>query len=393
MAAWRAMSGVLDGMVLCGYQGWFRVEGDGSNNGWKHYAVNGKFEPGHSHIEMWPDVSELGPDERFATPFRHADGRVAEVYSSVKEPTIRRHFRWMKEHGIDGVFLQRFGNAALDPRFRAPMDEVLKHCRAAAAVEGRKWALMYDLSGLASEDFERLAGDWKELRTRMNLGKDPNDSSYLRYQGKPLVAVWGIGFNDGRAYNLENCEWFLRLLKHNPEWGGMSIMVGVPYGWRTLDRDCAPDPRLHEVLKLADVISPWAVGRYGKMEQIDKIAAPAIREDQAWCDERKISYLPVVFPGFSWHNLRAGEAPLNAIPRENGRFLWKQFTAAKGAGAKGAYVAMFDEIDEATAILPCRSEPPVGASPFVSYQGLPADHYLWLCGEGGRLLRDELPSR
>jgi len=48
--------------------------------------------------------------------------------------------------------------------------------------------------------------------------------------------------------------------------------------------------------------------------------------------------------------------------------LWEQFTTVKGAGAEAAYVAMFDEIDEATAIIPCRNDPPVGGSTFVSYE-------------------------
>jgi len=96
----------------------------------------------------------------------------------------------------------------------------------------------------------------------MASGTDPNDTSYLRYNGKPLVAARGVGFNDHRAYNLENCEWFLRLLKQNPEWGGCSIMVGAPLRLGALyDRDRYPDPRFTKFLKSADVISPWAVGR------------------------------------------------------------------------------------------------------------------------------------
>ena len=53
---------------------------------------------------------------------------------------------------------------------------------------------------------------------------------------------------------------------------------------------------------------------------------------------------------------------------------------------------MFDEIDEGTAIFKCTNDPPVGASEFKTYEGLPSDHYLWLCREGGRLLRGELKA-
>ena len=63
------------------------------------------------------------------------------------------------------------------------------------------------------------------------------------------------------------------------------------------------------------------------------------------------------------------------------------------AGNKSAYIAMFDEIDEGTAIFKCTNDPPIGNSEFQTYEGLPTDHYLWLCREGGRLLRGEVPSR
>ena len=54
------------------------------------------------------------------------------------------------------------------------------------------------------------------------------------------------------------------------------------------------------------------------------------------------------------------------------------------------YQAMFDEMDEGTAIFKCTNTPPVGASRFVTYEGEPSDHYLWLTGMGGRLLRGEV---
>jgi len=50
---------------------------------------------------------------------------------------------------------------------------------------------------------------------------------------------------------------------------------------------------------------------------------------------------------------------------------------------------MFDELDEGTAVFKCTSDVPAGESPFVTFEGLPSDHYLRLCSHGGRLLRGE----
>jgi len=50
-------------------------------------------------------------------------------------------------------------------------------------------------------------------------------------------------------------------------------------------------------------------------------------------------------------------------------------------------VAMFDEVDEGTAIFRVTSSPPTQAH-FVGYDGLPSDWYLRLVGEGARMLRE-----
>lgn len=65
--------------------------------------------------------------------------------------------------------------------------------------------------------------------------------------------------------------------------------------------------------------------------------------------------MPVVFPGFSWHNL-TGEN-LDAIPRLKREFLWSQIIQAKRSGSDMLYVAMFDEVDEGTAIFKCTTPP------------------------------------
>jgi hypothetical protein len=63
-------------------------------------------------------------------------------------------------------------------------------------------------------------------------------------------------------------------------------------------------------------------------------------------------------------------------------------------GAQSAYVAMFDEVDEGTAIFKCIEPPtPELARRFVGFEGLPSDHYLRLTGEIGRLLRGKRSAR
>ena len=380
----------LEGKIFTGYQGWFRAPGDGSGLGFSHYEKHGKFEPGSCSIDLWPDLKDFTPAEKFATPFRHADGGVAHVFSSLHPRTVNRHFQWMKKYQIDGAFVQRFAihgsKEQKDHRRLKFENQKLMLCRDAAIRNDRQWALMYDLSGIANEDFERLAEDWKNLRKRMQLGTDPKDSAYLRLNGKPLVGIWGVGFNDDRKYGLEKTEWFIRLLKDNPDWGGMSILLGVPYYWRDLDRDAVANPNLHRILAIADVINPWSVGRYsGLPDDYAEIVSRQVA-DRKWCDQRKIDYLPVLFPGFSWKNMKGPTSV--SIPRQGGKFLSKQFQATALAGSTSAYVAMFDEMDEGTAVFKCTNQVPIGKSPFETFKGLPSDHYLKLCRDGRRMIRE-----
>jgi hypothetical protein len=379
----------LTGKVVCGYQGWFTAPGDGSGRGWRHYASGGKFEPGRCGIDLWPDVSELDKDELVATPFRHADEKVAHVFSSHNRKTVLRHFAWMKDHGIDGAFVQRFAVETVTPLDLRHCNTVLSHCREGANRHGRCYAVMYDLSGLREGGTKQVIEDWKLLVGRMKIGKDDRDAAYLRHGGRPVVAVWGVGFNDGRKYTLAECEKLVDFLKNDKEYGGFAVLLGVPTGWRTLDADSVKDEALHRVIGKADVVSPWTVGRYRTPEGAADHAKKRWKADLEWCKKQKKDYLPVAFPGFSWHNLRP-KSKLDEIPRLKGRFLWKQYVEAKKAGATMMYQAMFDEMDEGTAIFKCTNDPPEGKSKFLTLEGLPSDHYLWLTGQGGKLLRGEI---
>jgi hypothetical protein len=380
----------LHGKIVAGYQGWFTAPGDGSDQGWRHYSRRGEFRPGQSNIDLWPDVSELDVDEQVPTAFHHADGRPAFVFSSHHRKTVLRHFRWMRDYGIDGAFVQRFVVATRVPLDLRHCNVVLSHCREGANLSGRCYAVMYDLSGLPAGGVQLAIDDWKQLVDRMRVGRGENDHAYLKHQGRPVVAVWGIGFSDGRKYTLAECEKFIEFLKDDPRYGGNTVMVGVPTYWRTLQRDAAADPALHEALKKGDIISPWTVGRFNTPEGAARYAETELAADLAWCREQGKEYLPVAFPGFSWQNMNPGAT--SAIPRRGGEFLWRQYVEARRAGATMLYQAMFDELDEATAIFKCTNDPPVGESKFVAEPELSSDHYLWLTGLGGKLLRGEIPA-
>ncbi|MDB5298092.1 MAG: Xylosidase/arabinosidase, partial [Phycisphaerales bacterium] len=385
----------MAGKVFVGYQGWFAPAVEGTKAKWVHYGNGNKFEPGTSAVEMWPDTTGFDPDELVPTAFRHADGRVANVFDSANPKTIARHFGWMRDHGIDGAFVQRFGVTAKNPPFRDRMDAVLAGVRAAAAAAGRSYAVMYDLSGMKQDEVNAvLRPDWRRLVDELRVTADP---TYLRHRGKPVVAVWGVGFNDGRKYDLAACADLVRYLKKEGAaggGGGVSVMLGVPYWWRGLHRDAVADPALLSLLAEADVISPWAVGRYGTPEEAARRGTEVVKPDLAWAKEHHVDYLPVAFPGFGWSNLQKlrKQPPGKGIDRLGGRFFWSQAVAAKRAGADMLYVAMFDEIDEGTAILPVTNDPPVGATTFKTYDGLPGDHYLWLAGEAGKVMRGQRPA-
>lgn len=376
----------LDGKVVCGYQGWFRAEGDASGLGWVHYGPGKGLAPGTCGFDLWPDLAESTPEERYASPFKFADGQPAPLFSSVHPLTVRRHFRWMKEYGIDGAMLQRFAVGLGHGRGSAAMDLVLQHCNEAAAAEGRSLTVMYDLSGLKPEKFTVVAEDWKKLLAAGQT-KQP---CYQHHAGKPLVALWGLGFSD-RPAAVAEWQTLLQAIKAT----GAAVMLGVPSYWREGKADAWPDPAVRTLIRQADLISPWSVGRYGRPSEVANYAQKVWRPDLQACAETKQGYLPVIFPGFSWHNLsalRGKEARLDQIPRLGGQLLWKQAVAAQQAGAKMIYVAMFDEIDEGTAIMKCGGPRPIGASPFVDLSDVPTDHYLWLTGQIGRMVRGEIPA-
>jgi hypothetical protein len=176
-------------------------------------------------------------------------------------------------------------------------------------------------------------------------------------------------------------------------------MLGVPTYFRDLNIDTNPDPYLHTLIEMSDIVMPWTVQRFTPLVHLfDTVRyEEQVKADIAWCAARKVDYAPCVYPGFSWSNMHnrgrsdnSALYPLNQIPRQKGRFYWSLISAAVDAKATMLYVAMFDEMDEGTAIFKCANDLPAGVR-LCDYEGLPTDHYLWLTGEAGKMLRGEIP--
>ncbi len=377
------------GKVMCGYQGWFRAPGDGSGQGWVHWGRGSEFNPKMCTIDYWPDTGELTDEEKYPTEFKYKDGSTAYVFSSVNKKTVLRHFEWMKEAGIHGVFLQRFINGTEPAQKLYGYTKVLENVREGANTHGRSWALMYDMSGAQNADraIQLFKTDWKRLIDNMKLGKDPHDKAYQHHNGKPLVAIWGLFEN--REGMPEFYNEIIDFVKNDPVYGGFSVMIGSENHWRYGEGE--KYEILREAIKKADIISPWTVGRYRTPDIAEEFIKRMHGPDIAWCKENNIDFLPVIYPGFSWHNLKA-ESPLDQIPRLQGQFFWRQVYENLHAGAKMFYVAMFDEVDEGTAIFKVDQNPPVGESHFLNYNGLPSDHYMWLAGKAQEALQNKLKA-
>lgn len=366
----------MRGKVMCGYQGWFRAPGDGGDT-WIHWSRDPRrITINTVTFEMWPDLNDYSASERYdAGDFTYANGTQAQLFSSQTPSTVNRHFGWMLEHHIDGVYVQRF---VTDVGGRPWMTNVLNHARAAANRTGRIFAITYDMSGTPTNTlFATLTNDWSSL---VQAGV-PTDPRYLHQGGKPVLMVWGF-FADRMEASLAQqiVNWF----KTNPV-QPVTLVGGCQWWWRT-----ETQAGWAEAFRSFDVICPWNVGNY-RVSGTNKFASTGYwAEDIAAATNAGMLYLPVLYPGFSWDNLKQLPPGTSLIPRLGGDFLWKQFFTAAQLHLDMAYVAMFDEVDEGTAIFKVSNTPPTQGH-WVTYEGKPADWYLRLTAEGGKMLIGERP--
>ena len=331
----------LDGKVMFGYQGWFLHPDDGSAYArWRHWGRNKTFSPENITVDMFPDFREYEADELYPTNgFTYADGREAKVYSAYTKKTVVRHMKWIRDYGLDGVFLQRFvSNVIAADNLRRARDTVTANIMDGCEKYGRAFANMWDISGFDPGKMDLIINDWKHLVDDLKITESP---SYLHHRGRPLVSIWG--FTVREEFPESDLQILLDFFKSEstPEKYRATVMLGV-------DHDFHERPAWLDELSQADVISPWAVGRFGNDEGQQNFMNNHVLPGQDWCDQRNVDFLPVIWPGFSWANLKY-DVP-NKRPRRGGNFFWTQATRVISGNAKSIYIAMFDEVDESTAM-------------------------------------------
>jgi len=306
-----------------------------------------------------------------------------ELFSSWSASTQDVHFRWMREYGIDGVFMQRFVNG-LEAGTKAFKDAVLCSALRAAVENGRVVSVMYDISGASEGAWAaNVLGDWQYLVHKLNVTASP---AWIHHNGKPVVSIWGIGF----IHHPGTMASSLRLLQQLRAVTPITFVGGVPTHWREGAGDSKPG--YAPVYEAMDVLSPWLVGRFSDDVGFDSNMKNIFVPDVQHTNARGQGYAPVVFPGFSWANLqrlRGSSAVFNAIPRHGGRFWTHQSEgfAAMSIQPLFIYGAMFDEADEGTAMFKAASalsDVPKAPAQFLylSVDGVdvPADAYLSLAG-------------
>ncbi len=378
----------LDGKVLCGYQGWFNTPGDGTNFGFGHWGEGLGKPGGRFTIDMWPDVSEYDANDLAEVQgLKMQDGSPARLYSAFRKGPVLLHFKWMRQYGIDGVFLSRFVGETANPTRARHVNTVLASVREGCHLEGRVWALMLDLTmGPKEATTSLVKNDWKFL---CDVAQVREDSRYLHQQGKPVVMLWGLGFKD-RPWSSEQAEDLIDFFRNDPKYGGVYLIGGVDPYWRTFGGGSRQDDAWAKIYRSFDAISPWDAGRYRDDISMDHVRHAVWEPDLAELKPLGKGYMPTAFPGFSWDNLRQAHAGTTQIPRRNGEFYWRQFAIFRALGIRSVFVGMFDEVNEGTAIFKVANDIPVGKY-FVTGEGRPTDWYLRLTGAASDMIRGDAP--
>ena len=397
-----ARPNMLDDQIICGYQGWYGFPGDGAPiNRWLHWfrgnatTTTPVYE--NAQIDMYPTMNEYDADDMKQSGVLMPDGTNSQFFSSARPNVVLKHFEWMATYGIAGVFHHRFMSNMKDVKVRDTRTMVLRNVRNAAEATGRKFAVSYDIANNGNEVIERLKADWMYLVDVEGITKSSN---YILQNGLPVLHIWGIGFGHINITDTSGMQNLIGWLK-SPASGEYRVFVlgGVPAAWRTQGNDSRKGTGWKNIYDSLNGLQPWHVGRWKNGTEFHNFYSLHIAADAAYCKHRGILYMPTMWPGFSWHNLRRGVTPMNYIPRDGGKFLWRQaYAYVANSNITTIWCAQFDEVDEGTAIFKVAakaSDLPLPKDGWLALDAdgysLPSDWYLRLTGEAQLMLEGRIP--
>ena len=372
-AAAASSPGDVVGKVTVGYQGWFACAGDGAPiNGWWHWSQDWGQSPSrnNTNIKCWPDVREY--TSTYQTSYAAlGNGRPAKLFSSYDQQTVNTHFLWMQQNAIDTAALQRFNPTGGEGPTR---DAMATKVASAAESYGRKFYIMYDVSNWTNMQSE-IKTDWTA-----KMSAHTASSAYAKQNGKPVVCIWGFGFNDpNHPFTPDACLDVVNWFKGQ----GCYVIGGVPREWRT--GTGGSQPGFLGVYHAFNMISPWMVGAIGNVTEADNAYSTYTVPDQADCNANGIDYQPCVLPG-----------DVSGRQRAHGDFMWRQFYNVVRAGVQGIYISMFDEYNEGNQIAKTAETqawvPTDSGFLALDEDGTAcsSDYYLRLTGDGGRMLKGQL---
>jgi len=366
-------AGDVVGKITVGYQGWFACAGDAAPiNGWWHWSQNWSQTPSPSNnvIKAWPDMREY--THTYQTAYANlGNGQPATLFSSYDQQTVDSHFLWMQQNGCDTAALQRFNPNSSEGPTR---DAMATKVRSSAETHSRKFYIMYDVTGWTAMQSE-IKSDWTDKMSALTAS-----SAYARQNGKPVVGIWGFGFNDANhPWDAPTCLDVVTWFKNQ----GCYVMGGVPREWRTGTGGSRSG--YIGVYHAFDMLSPWMVGAIGTMADSDSAYTDLTVPDLADCTANNVDYQPCVLPG-----------DVSGRQRVHGDFMWRQFYNMVRAGTQSIYISMFDEYGEGNQIAKTaenQSMSPTGSGLLALDEdgtACSSDYYLRLTADGGRMLKGQI---
>jgi hypothetical protein len=367
---------------FAGYQIWHKAGNNAAD--WVHWSY-GVIPAAGFHINediaSFPDLSEYATTETYPTNFASlGNGTATRLYNSTDASIINKQMGWLQTAGLDGVAVQRFVGP-IGRSITITSESHLTNVKNACEATGRLFYICYDLNGSDPTIVQRMQMDWVyEIEQMRALTSSPN---YATVNGKPVVEIWGVGYEQASAVQ---CAGMISFLQAR----GCYVVGGTPREWRT-----NPATGFTSVFQSLDAVSPWTVGAYNDITGANNYLTNFMIADKAYCNTNGMDYLPVAFAGSAnWVNT---DFTLSQTDRLGGNLLWQQVVNAKSIGQTSVYYAMLDEFEESTNLIK-------GA---IDYFDIPtdqyfetfakdgvwtsSDYYLRLAAVGAQLLRGTVP--